>query len=63
LSELYGNYLKIKKVYSHSIFCSGSTAFGWGAAAGATFLYLTDWKLVMQYVPFVNKKFDHEIPQ
>ena len=41
----------------------GSTAFGWGGAAGATFLYLTDWKLVMQYVPFVNKKFNHDIPQ
>ena len=40
-----------------------STAFGWGGAAGATVLYLTDWKLVMQYVPFVNKKFDHDIPQ
>ena len=40
-----------------------STALGWGGALGATLLYLTDWKAVVQYVPFVNKKFDHEIPE
>lgn len=43
--------------------CRGSTAIGWGGAAGCVLLYLSDWKLVMQYVPFVNKKFDHEIPK
>lgn len=40
-----------------------STAFAWGGTAGAVALYVTDWTVVMQYVPFINKKYDHEIPQ
>ena len=35
---------------------------GWGGVAGIAGLYMTDWKVIMAYVPFVNKKYDHEIP-
>nr|CAH0101041.1 unnamed protein product [Daphnia galeata] len=33
------------------------SAVGYGAAAAALGLYITDWKLVLQYMPFYNGKF------
>ncbi|EFX76718.1 hypothetical protein DAPPUDRAFT_322097 [Daphnia pulex] len=34
------------------------SAVGYGSAAAALGLYLTDWKLVLQYLPFYNGKFE-----
>ena len=31
---------------------------GYGAFAALTGLYLTDWKLVLQFLPFYNGKFE-----
>ncbi|XP_039955503.1 uncharacterized protein LOC120771515 [Bactrocera tryoni] len=35
-----------------------SSAAGFGGAAGLALLYMTDWKLVLQYMPIYNTKFD-----
>lgn len=32
----------------------------YGAGATLTFLYMTDWKLVVQYIPFYGSKFNQE---
>ena len=31
-----------------------------GIAGGSTFLYITDWKLVLQYLPIYNTKFKED---
>ncbi|XP_014483298.1 PREDICTED: cytochrome b-c1 complex subunit 10-like [Dinoponera quadriceps] len=36
------------------------TAMTYGTGASLTFLYLTDWKVVLQYVPFYGSKFDEQ---
>lgn len=36
------------------------SATGYGAAAAALGLYFTDWKLVLQYLPFYNGKFEEK---
>ena len=36
------------------------TAATFGATAGAALVYFTDWKLVLQYVPYINGKFKSE---
>jgi ubiquinol-cytochrome c reductase subunit 10 len=33
---------------------------GFGGAAGLGVCYFTDWKLVLQFVPFINGKFKEE---
>ena len=39
------------------------TAGAFGGTAVALFLYVSDWKAVMRYVPFYGSKFDREIPR
>ncbi|XP_004343527.1 hypothetical protein CAOG_07653 [Capsaspora owczarzaki ATCC 30864] len=29
----------------------------WGAAGGAALLFLTEWKLVLQYAPFIGDRY------
>lgn len=37
-----------------------SSLAGFGTAAGLGVLYFTDWKLVLQYVPFYGGKYKEE---
>jgi len=39
------------------------TAGAWTAGLGVAFLFLTDWKVVTQRIPFIKDKYDHEIPK
>lgn len=39
------------------------TAGAWGTGLGVVFLYVTDWKVVTQKIPFIKDKYDHEIPK
>ncbi|KFW09649.1 Cytochrome b-c1 complex subunit 10, partial [Eurypyga helias] len=36
------------------------TLVTWGGVAGTGLIWLTDWKLVLQYVPYVGGKFKTE---
>lgn len=36
------------------------TAMTYGAGATFAMLYMTDWKVVLQYVPFYNSKFEEQ---
>ncbi|XP_032690065.1 cytochrome b-c1 complex subunit 10-like [Odontomachus brunneus] len=36
------------------------TAFTYGTGATVMMLYMTDWKVVLQYVPFYGSKFNEE---
>lgn len=36
------------------------SAGGFGGAAGLGVLYFTDWKLILQFVPYYNGKFKTE---
>ncbi|XP_078468711.1 cytochrome b-c1 complex subunit 10 [Lampetra fluviatilis] len=36
---------------------SGAT---WGGVCGVTLVYLTDWRLILDYVPYVNGKFSEK---
>uniref|UniRef100_A0A8C6SZ07 Ubiquinol-cytochrome c reductase, complex III subunit XI n=1 Tax=Neogobius melanostomus TaxID=47308 RepID=A0A8C6SZ07_9GOBI len=29
----------------------------WGTVGGVTLVYLTDWRLILDYVPYINGKF------
>ncbi|KAM8939293.1 cytochrome b-c1 complex subunit 10 [Pelodytes ibericus] len=29
----------------------------WGAVGGVGVIWITDWKLILQYVPYINGKF------
>ena len=49
IKSMLDNHVKI-------FFRIGSLAT-FGTAGGLTVLYLTDWKLVLQYMPFYNGKF------
>ena len=45
------------------LLCRTPTAGYYGAALVGTFLYFTDWKAVLHYVPFYGSKFDREPPR
>lgn len=44
----------------HALKAMIPSATGYGAAAAALGLYFTDWKLVLQYLPFYNGKFEEK---
>ena len=44
-------------------FCRIPTAGAWTAGAGIAFLFVTDWKVVTQKIPFIKDKYDHETPK
>ncbi|KAJ3599430.1 hypothetical protein NHX12_033393 [Muraenolepis orangiensis] len=35
---------------------------GWGTVAGVGFVHFTDWRLILDYVPYINGKFPKEDP-
>ncbi|XP_072524944.1 cytochrome b-c1 complex subunit 10 [Salminus brasiliensis] len=35
----------------------GLTAVGWGGVGAVGLVYFTDWRLVLDYVPYINGKF------
>ena len=51
-----------KQFYCDSLFCFRVPSAGmWGGVGFGVFCYLTDWKVIMDKVPFYNGKFT-EIP-
>uniref|UniRef100_A0A8B9BG32 Cytochrome b-c1 complex subunit 10 n=1 Tax=Anser brachyrhynchus TaxID=132585 RepID=A0A8B9BG32_9AVES len=36
------------------------TLVTWGGVAGAGVIWITDWKLVLQYVPYIGGKYKNE---
>ncbi|NXP16977.1 QCR10 protein, partial [Scytalopus superciliaris] len=36
------------------------TAVTWGGVAGVGVIWATDWKLVLQYVPYIGGKYKNE---
>lgn len=42
----------------HTLKGLAPSAVGYGAAAAALGLYFTDWKLVLQFLPFYSGKFE-----
>uniref|UniRef100_A0A8C3CH63 Cytochrome b-c1 complex subunit 10 n=1 Tax=Cairina moschata TaxID=8855 RepID=A0A8C3CH63_CAIMO len=46
---------------NHSMVLSWTpTLFTWGGVAGAGVIWITDWKLVLQYVPYIGGKYKTE---
>jgi len=54
--QLGKKHMEIAKLWTGSMGVFGGTV-------GALFLYISDWKAVMGYVPFYASKFNHEIPR
>uniref|UniRef100_A0A8B9TGZ5 Cytochrome b-c1 complex subunit 10 n=1 Tax=Anas platyrhynchos TaxID=8839 RepID=A0A8B9TGZ5_ANAPL len=40
--------------------CWTPTLFTWGGVAGVGVIWITDWKLVLQYVPYIGGKYKTE---
>ncbi|XP_049321653.1 cytochrome b-c1 complex subunit 10-like [Astyanax mexicanus] len=36
------------------------TLLGWGAAGAVAVVHFTDWRLILDYVPYINGKFKKE---
>lgn len=49
-------------IYSNNffLFASSNSLMGFGAVAGIGLLYFTDWRLILQYVPVVKRKFKED---
>ncbi len=45
------------------IFNRVKTGAVWGGTFALIGLYLTDWKVVLGYVPFIKDKFEREVPK
>jgi hypothetical protein len=57
---LLDNHKNIDEIHiNFKIFRIGSLAT-FGAAGGLTVCYLTDWKAVLQYMPYYGGKFETE---
>uniref|UniRef100_A0A8C2PUH0 Cytochrome b-c1 complex subunit 10 n=1 Tax=Cyprinus carpio TaxID=7962 RepID=A0A8C2PUH0_CYPCA len=37
--------------------CRAPTLTVWGGVGGVALVYFTDWRLIMDYVPYINGKF------
>nr|ADV40386.1 hypothetical protein [Latrodectus hesperus] len=54
LTKLIGkHYIDMAKAWS-------KTGVTLGATAGLAFLFVTDWKLIAQYIPIYNTKFKED---
>ncbi|XP_035750196.1 cytochrome b-c1 complex subunit 10, partial [Egretta garzetta] len=54
---------RINVVYLHVCVCLSfrtPTLVTWGGVAGTGLIWFTDWKLVLQYVPYIGGKFKTE---
>ncbi|XP_042561235.1 cytochrome b-c1 complex subunit 10-like [Clupea harengus] len=36
------------------------TMVGWGTVGGVALVHFTDWRLILDYVPYINGKFKKE---
>uniref|UniRef100_UPI0001DB8473 cytochrome b-c1 complex subunit 10 n=1 Tax=Danio rerio TaxID=7955 RepID=UPI0001DB8473 len=51
LSKIIGNkYASIAKTWVPNLVF-------WGGAGGVVFVHFTDWRLILDYVPYINGKF------
>nr|XP_013800721.1 PREDICTED: cytochrome b-c1 complex subunit 10 [Apteryx mantelli mantelli] len=49
-----GVYLRV------SLFFRTPTLVTWGGVAGTGLIWFTDWKLILQYVPYIGGKYKKE---
>lgn len=63
MRELMKRYQSLSKFYATLGKNWVLTAGAWGTGLGVVFLYVTDWKVVTQKIPFIKDKYDHEIPK
>ncbi|KAK0133414.1 Cytochrome b-c1 complex subunit 10 [Merluccius polli] len=42
------------------VLCRVPNLVGWGTVAGVGLVHFTDWRLILDYVPYINGKFKEE---